>query len=145
MENKNRVIQAVRTALRDGAANPLSVMAIITTGMEELAAIRTMSGTEKLATLQAALRDIAAGADGIANTADDLIPPVTLAAITHILDTGLLGDMVEAVLNASRGRYDFSRVAAGARAIDPAIVWPLVKPVLIAIVGSIIWRSLPSL
>jgi hypothetical protein len=42
-------------------------MAVITAGMEELNTIRTMTGTQKLATLEAALRDIAAGADGVAN------------------------------------------------------------------------------
>jgi hypothetical protein len=142
MENKNRVIQAIRSALRDNTINPLSVMSVVTAGMEELAAIRTMTGPEKLTTLQAALRDIASGADGIANTADDLIPPATLAAINQILDTGLLGDVVDAVLNASRGRYDFGRVVETASRIDPAALWIVAKPAIVCAAGWLVWRIL---
>lgn len=142
MENKNRIIQAIRTAFRNNTINPLSVMSVITAGMEELAAIRTMTGPEKLTTLQAALSDIASGADGIANTADDLIPPVTLAAINQILDTGLLGDIVNAVLNASRGSYDFGRVVETARRVDSAALWILVKPAIVCAAGWLVWRIL---
>lgn len=142
MGNKNRVIQTIRAALRDNTINPLSVMSVITAGMEELAAIRSMSGPEKLATLQAALHDIASGADGIANTADDLIPPATLVAINQILDTGLLGDVVDAVLNASRGRYDFGRVVATASRVDPTALWTLSKPAIICAAGWLVWRIL---
>jgi hypothetical protein len=141
MENKNRVIQAIRAALRENtAAVPLSAMNVITVGMEELAAIRTMTGPEKFATLRAALNDIATGADGVADTSDDLVAPETMRAINQILDTGILGDVVDAVLKASRGEYDFGRVVEDIHRIDTGALWRLARPALIAFAGGLVWR-----
>jgi hypothetical protein len=141
-ENKLRVIEALRTAIRGGSINPLSAMAVITAGMEELNTIRSMTGAQKLATLEAALRDIAAGADGVANTADDLIPPATLEALLQILNSGLLGDIVGAVLNASRGEYSLgmARIRESAGRVDPAAAWTLLKPIVISVAGWCVWR-----
>lgn len=141
-ENKLRVIEALRTAIRGGSINPLSAMAVITAGMEELNRIREMTGAQKLAVLEAALRDIAAGADGVANTADDLIPPATLEALLQILNSGLLGDIVGAVLNASRGEYNLglARIRESAARIDPAVTWVLLKPIVVSVAGWCLWR-----
>jgi hypothetical protein len=140
--NKLRVIEALRTAIRGGSINPLSAMAVITAGMEELNTIQSMTGTQKLATLEAALRDIAAGTDGVANTADDLIPPATLEALLHILNSGLLGDIVGAVLNASHGNYNLGleRIRESVARIDPSVAWVLFKPVVVSLAGWCMWR-----
>ncbi len=137
---KNRVIQALRDAIKNGGTNPLSAMTVITVGMEELSRIKTMTGPEKLATLEIALRDIASGADGVSNTADDAIAPATVESIVKILDTGLLGDVVEAVLNASRGNYDFSGVVKSIQKVEFDTWWKFLKPTVLAVLGGCLWR-----
>ena len=117
---KHRVIQALRTALQ--SPNPVSAIQLVTIGMEELHAIREMTGPEKLETLKLALRDVATGADGVENTSDDVLHPETLTSVLAILDSGLLGDMVDALLDASRGQYAFGKVFSTVQTI-PVAVW----------------------
>ena len=117
---KHRVIQALRVALQ--SPNSISAVQLIAIGMQELHAIREMTGPEKLETLKVALRDVATGADGIENTSDDIIHAETLTSIITILDSGLLRDMVDALLSASRGQYTFGRVFETVQTI-PMAVW----------------------
>lgn len=115
---KHRVIQALRNALH--SPTPVSAVQLITVGMEELHAVQNMRGAEKLETLKTALRDLATGADGVQNTVDDVIAPDTLTSLLAILDSGMLGDVVDALLGAGRGRYAFCEVLTVAQNIAPA-------------------------
>lgn len=137
-ESKHRIIQALRSALQ--SPNPVSAVQLITIGMEELHAIREMNGPTKLATLKVALRDVATGADGLENTSDDMLHPETLTSILAILDSGVLGDVVDALLNASRGQYTFGKVITSMQAI-PITVWKqLARRVAIVFGGCCILR-----
>ena len=136
---KHRVIQALRAALQ--SPNPVSAVQLVTIGMEELHAIRDMSGPEKLETLKLALRDVATGADGVENTSDDMLHPETLTSVLAILDSGLLGDMVDALLSASRGQYAFGKVFATVQTI-PAAVWKqLAVRAAVLLGGCCMWRA----
>jgi hypothetical protein len=136
---KHRVIQALRAALQ--SPNPVSAVQLVTVGMEELHAIRDMTGPEKLETLKLALRDVATGADGVENTSDDMLHPETLTSVLAILDSGLLGDMVDALLSASRGQYAFGKVFATVQTI-PAAVWKqLAVRVAVLLGGCCMWRA----
>ena len=48
--------------------------------------------------VEEALRRIAAGSDGIMGTADDLLPAATIDTLIALLNTGLVGDLVDALM-----------------------------------------------
>lgn len=59
-----------------------------------------------------AVREIAKGADGVAGTADDLIPTATLDLISRMLDGGAVGDLLDWV---SSLEDDLSEAVAAAQ------------------------------
>lgn len=138
MENRARIVQALRDAANSG--NPLSAMAVITIGMEEMGKIKTMPGKEKLHTLEVILRDISTGMDGVSNTTDDILSPDVVESIVKILNTGLLEDIVDTVLQASRGTYSFGKVIADIQKTDTSVWWTIIKPIAITIAGSCFMR-----
>ena len=138
MENSARIVQALRDAARGG--NPLSAMSIITIGMEEMSKIKTMPGKEKLHTLEVVLRDIATGMDGIRNTADDVLSPDVVESISKIINSGLLEDIVDTILQASRGTYSFGRIMDDIQKTDTSVWWTLLKPIAITIAGTCFMR-----
>jgi hypothetical protein len=66
----------------------------------------------------------------------------TLEALLHILNSGLLGDIVGAVLNASRGDYNLGleRIRESAARIDRSVAWILLKPMVVSFAGWCMWR-----
>lgn len=138
MENSARIVQALRDAARGG--NPLSAMSVITIGMEEMSKIKTMPGKEKLRTLEVVLRDIATGMDGIRNTADDVLSPDVVESISKIINSGLLEDIVDTILQASRGTYSFGRIMDDIQKTDTSVWWTLLKPIAITIAGTCFMR-----
>jgi len=138
MENSARIVQALRDAARGG--NPLSAMSVITIGMEEMSKIKTMPGKEKLRTLEVVLRDIATGMDGIRNTADDILSPDVVESISKIINSGLLEDIVDTILQASRGTYSFGRIIDDIQKTDTAVWWTLLKPIAMTIAGTCLMR-----
>lgn len=138
MENSTRIVQALRDAARGG--NPLSAMSVITIGMEEMSKIKTMPGKEKLRTLEVVLRDIATGMDGIRNTADDVLSPDVVESISKIINSGLLEDIVDTILQASRGTYSFGRIMDDIQKTDTSVWWTLLKPIAITIAGTCFMR-----
>lgn len=138
MENSARIVQALRDAARNG--NPLSAMSVITIGMEEMSKIKTMPGKEKLRTLEVVLRDIATGMDGIRNTADDVLSPDVVESISKIINSGLLEDIVDTILQASRGTYSFGRIMDDIQKTDTSVWWTLLKPIAITIAGTCFMR-----
>ena len=61
------------------------------------------------------LKAIAVGADGQAGTADDLIKPDVIAAIEFLLNSGVVADMIDALVGAARGMFKLGTPAAGTR------------------------------
>jgi len=53
------------------------------------------------------LRVVSNGLDGIPGTADDLISQDVINALQHALKFGLVQDMIDVVLDASKGKYHF--------------------------------------
>lgn len=55
------------------------------------------------AVVEETLLRIAAGADGITGTADDIIPPQVVNDVIALLKTGLVGDLVDILITKARG------------------------------------------
>lgn len=80
-----QVAQEIRAMIASGKVNPLSAIDIIRTAASVGA---SWDAVEDI------VAEIAKGADGIAGTADDLIPPSTLNMLSALLHSGVVRDIV---------------------------------------------------
>ena len=84
-----------------------------------------MSGPEKRDRALDVLRTIAKGRDGIAGTADDVIPVAVLDALQNAIDTNIVGDMIDLAVDAAKGKFDINaakEVVKDARTFSPFVV-----------------------
>ena len=84
-----------------------------------------MSGPEKRDRALEVIRMIAKGRDGIAGTADDVIPVGVLDALQNAIDTDIVGDMIDLVVDATKGKFDINaarEVVKDARTFSPFVV-----------------------
>lgn len=80
------VAAKVRAMIADGSLDPLSAIGIVR-------AIASIGASWDI--VEDVAREIAKGADGIAGTADDLIPPSTLSMLSALLHSGVVSDLVK--------------------------------------------------
>lgn len=97
---------------KDMLTNPLNVVAI---GMELMNKYKGLSGVEKKTILVEALTTIANGADGIANTEDDIIPKPVMDTIKTLIDGQLVSHMINLVSDVSKGKFDINQTVAVAK------------------------------
>lgn len=98
-------------------SNPL---AIVGKALEILKSYGSFSNEEKATFITQALTKIAAGADGVYGTADDVIPPQVIDAVKVLIEKQLISDIVHLVLDAVRGKFDVAE--AGEVVTDAAAV-----------------------
>lgn len=79
------VAAKVRAMIADGSVDPLSAIAIVRS-------IASVGASWDI--VEDVVGEIAKGADGIAGTPDDLIPPGTLSMLTALLHSGVVRDLV---------------------------------------------------
>ena len=102
-------VAAVRAALRErpglGAAQAIAACMSAMNGFPEL------PGADKKAVLVQALTEVAKGKDGQANTADDVLSPEMLETVRLLIDSNVLGGLIDALADVAAGRFGL----AGAR------------------------------
>lgn len=76
-----------------GGVNVASAMQIIAKAIE--IAKRTVPEGQQRDYVEDLVRSLAAGPDGTQGTADDIIPPATVAKLLSLLRMGVVGDIVE--------------------------------------------------
>lgn len=103
-----------------------SAMAIVAKGMEVMERFKYLDGKHKKTLLVEILSRIALGKDGVAGTADDLIPASTMAALKTILEGNLLEQTTDLIMDLTRGKFDINKamqvagdVAQTAAALTP--------------------------
>lgn len=99
-----------------------SAMAIMGKAMEIMERFKYLDGAHKKTLLRELLTRVAAGADGVIGTADDLIPAETLAQLHQILDSGLLDQTVELVMDITHGRFSINKAVEVAKTAAPACI-----------------------
>lgn len=97
--------------------NPLNVVAM---GMELMNKYKGLSGMDKKTILVEALTAIANGADGIANTDDDVIPKPVMDTIKTLIDGQLVSHMINLVSDVSKGKFDIGQTVAVAKEANEA-------------------------
>ena len=105
-------------ALKSNEVKLDSVMAIIAKGMEIAERFKYLDGKLKKKLLLEVITRVAAGADGVAGTADDLIPATTMSTLKMMLEGDLVEQTVDLVSDIARGRFNIgSAVALGQAAM----------------------------
>jgi len=107
---------------------------LIAKGMEIMETFPKMSGQQKKEMLFRIIEKLAAGADGIVGTEDDIIPASTVAALKMILEQNILEDIVQVITSAAKGEFDINLIKKTAQEVVTVVVvsecMPLFKTLL---------------
>jgi hypothetical protein len=102
--------QLIERCLLGKHSDSKSAIELIKVGMELVSNLAQLDGLERKKILIAALEIIAKGKDGIAGTDDDMISPETLDMLEILLKRDLVGNLVEMLIDAYKGRLDIKGV-----------------------------------
>lgn len=96
----NQILAAIQAKSIDAS----SAISIIVKSMEIVETFPAdLEGADKRHLVVRAIEIIAAGKDGVAGTADDLIKPDVVAALKLLVASDLVGDIVDNIVRAVRG------------------------------------------
>ena len=101
-----------------------------------------LSGQEKKDSALDLLKSIANGPDGISGTSDDIIQPQIIEAIQQIMNTNILWDIIDSIVESSKGNFDINKVDDIVKNVN--ILYPLIVPIAFSIVyiAHAIWSML---
>ncbi|MGA0214589.1 MAG: hypothetical protein ACO3IY_03495 [Pelagibacteraceae bacterium] len=92
-----------------------SPMKLIAKGMEIMETFPNLKGAEKEKLLIKVIEKIAAGADGIVGTDDDIIPAPVVEGLKTILEKDLVGDVANVIKSAFKGEFKFNQAVEVAK------------------------------
>lgn len=104
------VYDQVMEVLQKNQIDINSPFSVITKGMEIINRFEQLNGHEKKALLIKTLRAIAAGKDGVAGTADDVLPARVVEEIQRMVDIGLVDDYANVIHSVVKGKFDLNKV-----------------------------------
>jgi hypothetical protein len=99
-------------ALKSNEVKLDSAVAVLAKTMEIAERFKYLDGKLKKKLLLEVLTRIAAGADGVAGTADDLLPAKTMATIKVLLEGDLVDQTINLISDVARGRFKIGDFAA---------------------------------
>ena len=105
----SKIAILLQEGILKGEISKDSPMKLIAKGMEMLETFPNMKGEEKKALLVKVIEKIAAGADGIAGTDDDIIPVAVVDALKTMLEKDLVGDIIQVIASAARGEFNLQQ------------------------------------
>lgn len=105
----SKIAILLQEGILKGEISKDSPMKLIAKGMEILETFPNMKGEEKKALLVKVIEKIAAGADGIVGTDDDIIPAAVVEALKTMLEKDLVGDIIQVISSAARGEFNLQQ------------------------------------
>lgn len=115
-----KVTLALQEAILKKELEATSATGIIAKGMELMQTFPNMSGDQKKKLLVQVIEKLAAGQDGIVGTSDDIIPAACVESLKTFLEKDLLGDVINVVLDASRGKFNLQKATETAEKVKKA-------------------------
>lgn len=91
-------MEALRERLKKYGSSLVSAISVIREAVRATAAISDPA--ERRLKIEHMMRTVAAGADGISGTADDLIPPLIVDQLVKLLHMGLVGEIADELMHA---------------------------------------------
>lgn len=116
--------------IKHGKVHIVSPSAIVQYGMGLMNGYDYLKGSDKKAVLLEVIRRVAVGADGVAGTADDIIPPIAVRGLTVLLEQNLVGDVIDLVAGLTKGKVDVEkakRVGEAGKTVCVGCVIPFLK------------------
>jgi len=119
---------------------------LIAKGMEIMETFPNMSGQQKKEMLFRIIEKLAAGADGIAGTDDDIIPATTVAALKMILEKNLLEDIVQVITSAAKGEFDINLIKKTTQEVVTVVVVSECMPMFKKYMDKLkkLWKKAPK-
>lgn len=103
------IIMLIKKAIKESKIDVYSPYSIIVKTMELLEHVKGMSGSDKKKYIVTAIEEVAKGDDGIAGTADDLIPLSTVNKLKLMVEQDLIGDTIDLVVEATKGELNLNK------------------------------------
>ncbi len=91
------------------AMQSVNAVTLIAKGMEIMQQYPMLNESEKKALLFQVLKTIAAGADGVQGTDDDVIDSKTLAQLQFMLENNIVQDMVSVFEDVAKGKFNIAK------------------------------------
>lgn len=92
------------------AMKNVNAVTLVAKGMAIMNQYPMLNESEKKALLFQVLKIIAAGADGVAGTADDVIDAKTMRQLQFMLENNIVQDMVSVFEDVSKGKFNLGKV-----------------------------------
>jgi hypothetical protein len=99
----------IKKAIKDSKIDVYSPYSVVVKTMELLENVKGLSGGEKKKYIIAAIEEVAKGDDGIAGTADDLIPVSTVNKLKLMVEQDLVGDTIDLIVDATKGEFNLNK------------------------------------
>jgi hypothetical protein len=111
----NKVTILLLEAVSDKKLDNMSAMSIIAKGMEIMETFPNLNGEEKKKMLMNVIKKVAAGADGILGTDDDVLPKECIDTLQVILEKNLTEDIIKVISDTARGKFNINHAVAVAQ------------------------------
>lgn len=105
----SKIAILVQEGILKGDISKTSPTQLIAKGMEIMETFPNMNGSQKKQLLVKVVEKVAAGADGIAGTEDDIIPKSVVDALKTLLEKNLVEDIVQVMLSAAKGEFNLEK------------------------------------
>jgi len=109
-------------AIKSNEVSLNSAMAIVAKGMEVTSRFKYLDGSHKKKLLLEVLTRIAAGADGVLGTADDLLPASTMATLKMLLEGDVVEQTINLISDVAKGKFNLSAAMATGQAVADIVV-----------------------
>jgi len=122
----NKVTILLLESLSDNKIDNMSAMSIIAKGMEIMETFPNLNGEEKKKMLMNVIKKVAAGADGILGTEDDVLPKECVETLQLILEKNLAEDIIKVIADTAHGKFNINHVIEIAKETS-TICFPLIQ------------------
>jgi hypothetical protein len=106
--------------IRNGGVDVRSPMTIVVKAMEVVERFQLLAGEQKQTLVLEMIERIAAGADGVVGTADDVLPVETVQVLRNMLNTNTLGNTIQMIVDIGKGKFDVNKAKVVVETVVPS-------------------------
>lgn len=122
----NKITILLLEAITDKQIDKISAFSFIAKGMEIMDTFPNLTGEEKKNMLLNVIKKVAAGADGILGTDDDILPKECVETLQFILNKNLAEDIIKVIADTAHGRFNINKTMEVAKETASACL-PLIQ------------------
>lgn len=116
----NKVTIILLESISNNQLSQVSAMNVIAKGMEIMETFPNLSSADKKCLLLKVIHKVAAGADGILGTEDDLLPKECMDTLKIILENNLADGIISIIADTAHGKFNINKVIGVGKDLAPA-------------------------